>query len=174
FFHILSEADHIFHIISVAYTHHVLFDNRTGIQLLGNIVTSCPYEFHSAGRGLMIRPGTNKGRQEAVVNIDYPTGIFFTETCGQYLHIARQYNTIGLLFIYQSNDFVVGMCLVNGINWDMMDRNTLPLHHTAKIIMIGDYAGNLTVQLAAVESVQQISQAIELATGQLYDFLAFG
>src|SRR5690606_40175816 len=101
----------------------------------------------------MIRPGTNKGRQEAVVNIDYPTGIFFTETCGQYLHIARQYNTIGLLFIYQSSNFVEGRCLVLGINWHMVERNTVPFHHTAQIIMVGNRSEEHTSELQSRENI---------------------
>src|SRR5690606_30383708 len=159
-------------IVPMTDTYDVLLDDRTGIQLFGYIVASCTDEFHPPLRCLVIRSCADKGRQETVVDIDYPPGVLLAELSRKNLHITRQYNTVGLLLIHQPGNFIKCRLLVLRIDWNMMKGNIMPFDHAAQIVMIGNHTGYFTIQLTTVEAVQQIRQTMGLAAGHQHHFLA--
>ena len=56
--------------IPVAYTHDVLLDDGTFIQIVRGIVRRGSDDFHAPVIGLPIGIGADKGRQEGVMDID--------------------------------------------------------------------------------------------------------
>ncbi|MNV76033.1 hypothetical protein D3C71_1693630 [compost metagenome] len=67
--------------------------------------------------------------------------------------------------IDQSFHFIEGRLFVLRLDRHMEVGNAVPLDHTAQIVMIGNHAGDIAVQFIAVPAVQQVSQAMRLATG---------
>ena len=47
----------------------------------------------------------------------------------------------------------------------------MPLDHAAQVVMVGDHASDLAVQLIAVPAVQQVSQAVGFAAGHQHHAL---
>ena len=56
----------------------------------------------------------------------------------------------------------------------MEEGNAVPFDHAAQGVVVGDDAGDLAIQLAAVPAVQQVGQAVGFATGHEHHALALG
>jgi len=104
--------------------------------------------------------GADERRQEAVVDVDHPLGEFVAQFGRQNLHVARQHYHVGTLFAHQARHFSEGLLLVGRIDGDMEVWNPVPLDHAAQIVMVGNHARNVAIQLAAVPAMQQVGQAM--------------
>ena len=80
----------------------------------------------------------------------------------QDLHVASQDDAVGAMFVDQPGNFIESRLLVLRIDGNVEIRDTVPLDHAAQVVVVGDHAGNLAVQFAAVPAVQQIGQAMGL------------
>ena len=87
------------------------------------------------------------------------------------MHVARQHHAIGGMLADQATDFVEGRLLVLRIDRNVEIGDAMPFHHAAQVVMVGDHAGNLAVQLAAVPAVQQVRQAMRLLAGHQHHAL---
>ena len=58
----------------------------------------------------MIRLGTNKGRQERVVDVDDAARVGRAELVRDDLHVARQHHKVDLLFFEERELLVLHLC----------------------------------------------------------------
>ncbi|SVJ78820.1 Uncharacterised protein [Klebsiella pneumoniae] len=122
-------------------------------------------------RRLVIRLGADEGRQEAVVDVDHLVGVLAAQVRRQDLHVASQDDAVGAMFVDQPGNFIESRLLVLRIDGNVEIRDTVPLDHAAQVVVVGDHAGNLAVQFAAVPAVQQIGQAMGLLAGHQHHAL---
>src|SRR5690554_4971301 len=125
-FHIPPKADQILRRMAMTHAMDVLLDDRAGIKLLGDIVTGGTNQLYATGKGLMVRACSNKRGQEAVMNIDYPTGISLTQVWRQYLHIAGQHHDISFQRLYLTLHFTESGFLGPGQYPHLYNRHVIP------------------------------------------------
>ena len=77
----------------------LLFDDRSGIEVAGDIMAGGADQFHSAIMGLPIGIGPDECRQETVMDVDQPAAIGLAEPIGEDLHESRQHGEFDVLFI---------------------------------------------------------------------------
>ncbi len=63
-FTLASEASKIVGRVEMMYAFDFLFDDRSRIEVVGDIVTSGADQFHTTFIGLSVRVSANEGRQE--------------------------------------------------------------------------------------------------------------
>ncbi len=71
-FQVLTLPFEVLYAVSMVHADHILFDDRTLIQLLCHIMTRSADDLHSPFIGLLIRRTARKGRQERMMNVDKP------------------------------------------------------------------------------------------------------
>ena len=150
---------------------NVLINDRACVQFFGDVVTGRTNQFYAALSRLMVRARTGKRRQKAVVNIDDLANVLVTDAWRQNLHISCEHDGVGFVLFDNGGDTGEMFGLVVFIHGDMEKRNTVPFNHRAQIIVVGYHTGNVTFQLAAVPTVQQVGQTMALLTGHEDDFL---
>ncbi len=75
------------------------------------------------------------------------------------------------MFLDQARHFGEGWCLVLRVDRHVEERDTVPLHHAAQVVVVGDHARDLAVQLIGVPAVQEVGQAVGLAAGHQHHAL---
>lgn len=105
------------------------------------------------------------------MDVDHALGEFGAQRRWQNLHVARQDDDVGPMFLDQAFHLGEGRGLVLGIDRNMEVRNAMPLDHATQIVVVGDHAGNLAIEFIAVPTVQQIGQAMRLTTGHQHHAL---
>ena len=102
----------------VANAGDILLDDRPLIQILGNIVGSGPDELDPTLVGLVVGPGTGKGREKGVVNIDHWTTNLFKEARREYLHVASKDKEV--YFLLRQPGKLFGFCICLALSTDFM------------------------------------------------------
>src|SRR6266404_5948078 len=98
--------------VGVAYGFCVLHDDRTLVEIFGNIVSSCAYHFHAPVKRLAVGLGALESRQKRMVDVDAAAGEKFAHICRKDLHIARQYDQIGSRLFYDIFDLLLLLRLI--------------------------------------------------------------
>src|SRR5882762_5747038 len=88
--------------VGVAYGFRVLHDDRTLVEIFGNVVSSCAYHFHAPVKRLAVGLSSLEPRQKRMVDVDAATSEEFAHICRKDLHIARQYDQIGSRLFYDT------------------------------------------------------------------------
>ncbi len=63
FFEVAAFTDEVFDSIAVGDADHVLFDDGTVVEDFGDVVAGGADQLYAAFEGLMVRAGTDEGRQ---------------------------------------------------------------------------------------------------------------
>jgi hypothetical protein len=92
-----APALQVLDIVAMADPQHVLVNDRTVVQVGGDVVSRDTDELHATFVGLVVGPGTLKGREERVVNVDDLFSPLFTELGGKHLHIASEHHEVDAL-----------------------------------------------------------------------------
>src|SRR4051794_25190161 len=71
---------------------HLLVDDRSGIQLGGDVMAGRPDELHAAFVRLHVRIGPGEGGKEGMMDIDDASGPAFADTWGDDLHVASEHD----------------------------------------------------------------------------------
>ncbi|MCY1175957.1 hypothetical protein D9M73_162170 [compost metagenome] len=109
------------------------------------------------------------------MDVDDLVRVFAAQLRRQDLHVAGKYHHFGIVLLDQARNLGEGWLLVLWIDRDVVVRDTVPLHHAAQVIMVGNHAGDFAVQFIAVPAMQQVGQAVRLAAGHQHDtLLLFG
>lgn len=98
--------------------------------------------------------------KEAVMNIDDAPGIALAQRGGQYLHVPRQHDTVGPCRIDLGLYLIESRLLVGRVHRHVMIRNAVPLGERTHVVMIGNDADDIAIQLACLPAIQQIHQAV--------------
>ena len=105
------------------------------------------------------------------MDVDQATGIALTQARRNDLHVARQHDAIGPGFFHQTLDFGKGRSLVILVDRHVMERNAVPFHQRAHVIVVGDDAGNLAIQITGLPAMQQVHQAMGVLGDHQHDTL---
>ena len=140
----------------------VLLDDGTGVELCGDVVARGADDLHAALIGLMVGLGADEGGQEGVVDVDDVVGIGGNHVVADDLHVAGQDDEgdavvaqelhLGLLYLA-----LVGPVLVDG---EDVVRQAELVGHVAQVLVVGDDAGNLDVELTGLPARQQVVEAM--------------
>jgi hypothetical protein len=87
----------------------VLLDDRSLVQIGGDVVGGGAHEFHSAAMGLVVRLGSGEARQEGVVDVDGPAFQPLAQVVREHLHGAGEDDEIDTVFLHQGQQ--PGFCL---------------------------------------------------------------
>src|SRR3546814_15324174 len=79
------------------------------------------------------------------------------DTLFPYTTLFRSHH-LGIVLLDQPRNFGECRLLVLRVDRDVVIRDTVPLHHAAQGVMVGNDTGNVAIKLIAVPAVQQISQ----------------
>ena len=109
FLEIASTLDQFLGTVSVTDPGDILFDDWTFVQILGNIVGSGTDELDPTFVGLVVGPGSGKGRKKGVVNIDHWTTDLFEEARREHLHVAGKDEEVDFLLSQPGKLF--GFCI---------------------------------------------------------------
>jgi hypothetical protein len=93
-FDVGAQTGQVVDAVAVVDAHHVLFDDRPFVEVLGDVMCRCANEFDAAFLGPTIRCRTDERRQERVMNVDQRAAHLVEETRGHDLHIADQYHQV--------------------------------------------------------------------------------
>ena len=141
-------------------SHHILFDDGAGVQLVGDIVTGGSDDFHSPFEGCMVRACPDECRQEGMVDIDDTLWIRLDHAVRDDLHVACQYNEVDIIFLQQLQFRLFLFHLVFFGNGEHVKRNAEAFSHRLKVRMVADDERNIYMQLSRSIPCQNIKQTV--------------
>ena len=97
---------------------NILFDDRTFVQILGDIVGRGPDKFDPTLVGLVVGPSPGKGRKEGVMNIDHWATNLFKEARREHLHVAGEDEKVD--FLLRQPGKLFGFCIRLALTADCM------------------------------------------------------
>ena len=147
---------------------NILLDDWTGIQLGCNIVAGGTDNLHAALVSLMIGLGTDKGRQERVVDVNDMMRILGYHLVADNLHVAGQHDKRDILFLQQLHLGLLYLLLVAVVflNAPHVVRYAKLLGYVAQILVVGYDTRNVAVKLASLPTCQQVVQAVTHLTNE--------
>ena len=89
-FYIFSFTNEVLDCITMIATNDILGENRTFVQIIGDIVTRCTDELDSPVKGSLIGVGSYEGWQKAMMDIDDTIRIFRDKEWFENLHVPCQ------------------------------------------------------------------------------------
>ena len=120
----------------VIRTCHVLFDDRTLVQVLGHVVSGGADQLDAAIVRLLVGPRALKARQERMVNVDGSLAQSRTQRARQYLHVTRQHHEIATLTLDQFQQPLFLPSLVGRIDGQVMKRNVVGCCELIEVAMV--------------------------------------
>ena len=111
-FEVAAFADEVFDGVAVGYADYILLDDGTVVEDFGDVVAGRANQLYAALEGLMIWPRADERRQKRMVNVDDALRIAVDEVVGEDLHVAGEYQEVGLMLVDQSVDLLLGLLLV--------------------------------------------------------------
>ena len=88
----------------------VLLDDRAFVEVRRRVVRRRADEFHAARVRPVVRLGTNKGRQERVVDVDHAVREGVAEGVRDDLHVSSEDDEVDLLFLEERELLVLHLC----------------------------------------------------------------
>ncbi len=172
---VTSLADKIVRPILMRDTLDVLLDDRTFIEVGGDVVRRGPDQFDAAAMGLVIRPRTLESGKKGVVDIDAASRELGREIVGQDLHVAGKDDEIDLPRFNDLPDCI--FLLRPGFRRDrqMVEGNTGQVMMPIGFLrMIGNHAGDVDRKFTDPPAVQEVGEAVIEARDQHQHALALG
>ncbi len=90
---------------------------------------------------------------------------------GEDLHVSSEHDQVGLLLLEdllhlcERGGFGLGL-LADG---DVPEGHAVPLHEAAQVLVVGDHAGDVALELARPPAVEQVGQAVVLLAREQHD-----
>ena len=88
-----------------------------------------------------------------MVDIEHRGSVALAKMLRDNLHITRQHYHITAIMLYQPLHFGVRVRLVVGVDRHMVEGDIVPCHHAAQLVVVGNHARNVTIQLATVPAM---------------------
>ena len=148
---ICAEPDEVVDLVTVVDANDVLFDDRSLIEILSDVVRRCAHQFHAALARSPIRCRADKGRQERVMDVDQWATHLGQETGRQNLHIARQHYQVDVAaqqFELAALGLLADVLRLRYVN----ERHPEGPHLFCQFGMVADHHGDLHLQLSAAIS----------------------
>jgi hypothetical protein len=156
--------------LAVGHAHHVLLDDRPGVELLGDVVRGRADDLHAALLRAAVGVGAGEGRQERVVDVDHRAADAGQEVAAEDLHVAGEDDEVELPPASSSS--------IRASAAGFSPLTTARAHSVRRSLdvgrvvgMVGDHERDLAVQLAAPPAPEEIEQAVVLARDEHRDAL---
>ena len=126
-FAVSAEPDKVLGVVVMFNAGHLLFDDRSGVQLGGGVMTRGADEFHPAFERSLVGICPDESRQKGVVNVDDSGRIMIAEPTRQNLHEPREHDQFCSGLLQQAPYFVerIGFSCVER---DKREGNLFALH----------------------------------------------
>jgi hypothetical protein len=151
----------VVNLVTVADSGHVLIDDRTGVELLGDVVGGRADQLDAALVRAAIRVRADEGRQEAVVDVDR-RGIELPQELGREdLHVAGEDEQVDSRQQFQRPRlrFVAGV----GVHRHIVERQAEGFDLSCVVGMVGDDGDDIGAKLAAAPAPEQVGETVVFA-----------
>lgn len=164
-FAVAAESQEIRCAVKMLHPGDLLIDNRSLVEIRGDVVTGCTDKLHAAFEGSLVRICPDERREEGVVNIHHLARPSRAELWRNNLHIARKHHKIRPCLPPQHLNLLKGGLLRIGRYRNVVERDPLTLHHLTEVFVIGDHTGDIERQLPRTPAPQQICEAVAKLAG---------
>ncbi len=120
-------------------------------------------ELDSAGMRLVVRASALEARQERVVDVDDLAGQPGAQVVAEHLHVPGQHHDVDRCSSTSSSSLLLLLPLGLGGDGQVRERDAVSLGDGAAVLVVGDHERDLDGQLADVEAVEQVDEAVILA-----------
>src|ERR1700674_3120791 len=156
--------------ITVRDAHHVLLDDRTVVEYLGDVVAGRADQLHPPCERLVIGFGANESGQKGVMDVDDALRIPVHEFIGENLHVARQHHEIRIVLLQEVQNCLLCLTLVVSWNWNRKVGNSIEIRDRLIVRVVRNNQRNVASQFAAPAAIKQVHQAVVVLRDQ-YDHL---
>src|SRR5690606_20418253 len=147
--------------IKMAYTLHILLNDRALIEIAGDVVGGGADQLYATIERLMVGLCALEARQERVVDVDAPAEEIRRQFIGEHLHVTGKNDQISAsLFDYATQlPFLLGLRLAG--NRQVPERK-ITQHDVAVDFarIVGDDAHHIHGKLARSPAIKKINQAV--------------
>ncbi len=160
-FDIPALADEVLGLVVVRDALDVLLDDRSFVEIGGDIVRRGADQLDTARMRLVIRPGALEARQKRVMDIDAAAVEFGGEIVGQDLHVAGEHHQVDVSRLDDIPDRRLLLCLGLLGDGQVIERNA------GQVVMqiglarvIRDNPCDIDGQLTDAPAVEQVGEAV--------------
>ncbi len=149
----------------------VLVDDRSVVELLGDVMGRCPDQLDTALARAAVRIGAGERGQERIMDVDRRHPHPLQEVAAEDLHIARQHQQLGIAAqeLEQSH---LGLLLAALRHRHVVEGDSRGERLGLDVGVVGDHRHDLRVQLTTTPTPQQVQQAMVMAGDEDRDALA--
>ena len=143
-------------------SHHILLDNRSGIQFGSHIMTCGTDDLHTSFPCLMIGLGTDECRKERMMYINNVVGITGNHIVGDNLHVSCQYDECDFLLLQQFHLLLLHFSLVGVVFFDRphVIWNVKLLSHVSQVLVIADDAWYIYIKFPSLVSCEKVVETV--------------
>ena len=151
--------------------YNVLVDDRSVVELLGDVMGRCPDQLDTALARAAVRIGAGERGQERIMDVDRLHTHPLQEVAAEDLHIARQHQQLGIAAqeLEQSH---LGLLLAALRHRHVVEGDSRGERLGLDVGVVGDHRHDLRVQLTTTPTPQQLLQAMAVARDQNRDALS--
>jgi len=140
----------------------VLLDDRTLVQVGGDVVGGRADELDAAAVRLCVGARALEAGEEGVVDVDDAARHAFADLLGDDLHVAGEDQEFDVLRPHQVQEFLLGACLRLLGDGDQQEGHPVELGDGRQVGMVADNGDDLDGQALAALAVEQVGQAVTL------------
>ncbi len=112
----------------------ILLDNRTLVQVVGNVMARCADQFDATLECGVTRARAGKGWQERVVNVNDPPWVFRNKLGREHLHVGGKDDEIGSVRRQQAELAVFNRGLIGAAQRKVEIRNPIELRKRLAVV----------------------------------------
>lgn len=148
--------------ILVGNADDILLDDRTSIEVFGNIMACRANDLDSPLESLMIWLGSHECRQEGMMDVDDIVRIFGNHLWRDDLHILGEHNEIHAKFIEKFHLLWLKFVPIVLVEREAIVRYAEALGNWAEVLMIADDAWDIHIPFARGITCKDIEEAMVL------------
>ena len=163
---VAAHGGEVFDRLAVVGARHVLLDDRTLVQIGGDVMRGGAYQFHAPVMRLVIGFGALEAGQKGVVDVDGAAGEFFAQVVRQNLHVARQHHQFGALGLDDLQLPGLDLRLGRRRDGQVMKRDVVAGRQLVELAVVGHDGAHVQRQQARLAAKQQVVQAVAFLADQ--------
>src|SRR5579862_3702967 len=159
-FQITTFANKVFDGVAMRDSNHVLLDDWTIVENLGDVVARGTDQLNAALKGLMIRPRSDESGKKGMVDVDDALRITVDKVIRQNLHVACQHHEVRLVLVDEGLNPGLGQGFILFRHADDFVGNFVEIGDGLVVRMVGDDEWNVAGKFSALLAVKQVDQAV--------------
>ena len=162
FFEVAALTDEVLDSLLVGDADDVLLDDGAFVQFRRDVMAGGTDDFDTAVMGGVVGPGSGKGGEEAVVDVDDPVWPGSADVIGEDLHVAGEDDGFDLMFFQKGQLPGFGLRFVFLGDRDDVKGNAEALGSGAQGVVVGDDEGDVCLQLPGLMPAEEIVEAMRV------------